>query len=70
MFGEIATIMNIETANTTTPGWFQLHTKASKQLILAMTEDERKVLEDEADQMEKEGLPQDVQRRSVPMSGQ
>lgn len=30
-----------------------------------MTEDEKKVLEDESDLMEKEGLPQDVQRRWV-----
>ena len=30
-----------------------------------MTEDKKKVLEDESDLMEKEGLPQDVQRRWV-----
>jgi hypothetical protein len=55
--------MGLDRADTHTPGWFTLRTKASKNIILAMTEDEKKVLEDESDLMEKEGLPQDVQRR-------
>jgi hypothetical protein len=63
VFEEIASILDITTANTSTPGWFQLRMKASKQIILSMSDDERKVLEDEADRMEREGLPQDVQRR-------
>ena len=56
-------MLNIENANTSTPGWFQLRTKASKDIILSMSDDERKAIEDEADRMAKEGLPQDVQRR-------
>lgn len=63
VFQEIALILGIEIANTSTPGWFQLRTKASKNIILAMSDEERKVLEDESDRMEKDGLPQDVQRR-------
>jgi len=55
--------MGLDRADTHTIGWFTLRTKASKNIILAMTEDEKKVLEDQSDLMEKEGLPQDVQRR-------
>ena len=65
VFEEIASIMGLDRADTRTPGWFTLRTKASKNIILAMTEDEKKVLEDESDLMEKEGLPQEVQRRCV-----
>lgn len=63
VFRKIALMLNIENANTSTPGWFQLRTKASKDIILSMSDDERKAIEDEADRMAKEGLPQDVQRR-------
>ena len=66
VFEEIASILNIETANTSTPGWFQLRTKASKNIVDSMSEEERKVLEEEADRMQEQGLPQDVQRRCVP----
>jgi hypothetical protein len=55
-------MLDLETANTSTPGWFQLRTKASKNILDAMGEDERKLLEDEADLMQKEGLPKEVQR--------
>jgi hypothetical protein len=40
-----------------------LRTKASKRYLDSMGEDERKTIEDEADRMQKEGLPLDVQRR-------
>lgn len=63
VFEEIASILNLETANTRTPGWFQLRTKASKRILDSMSEDERNVLENEADRMRKEGLPPDVQRK-------
>jgi len=63
VFEEIASILNLESANTRTPGWFQLRTKASKRILDSMSEDERNVLENEADRMRKEGLPQDVQRK-------
>ena len=69
MFEEIAVILNIDNANTSTPGWFQLRTKASKNILDSMTEDETKAIEEEADRMHKEGLPQDVQRRCVPGVG-
>jgi len=63
VFEEIAIIMNIDTANTSTPGWFALRTKASKNILDSMTEEERNELDIEVDRMQKEGLPEDVQRR-------
>jgi len=65
VFKEIASILNIESADTHTPGWFQLRTKASKNVINAMAEDERKDLEIAADRMQKDGMPPDIQRRYV-----
>jgi hypothetical protein len=62
VFQEIALMMNIEIADMKTPGWFQLRTKASKNILNKMSAEALKILEDEADQMEKEGLPPDVQR--------
>jgi hypothetical protein len=62
IFEEIASIMGIEEASTRTKGWFQLRTKASKAVIDKMGEDERKSLEDDADRMQKDGLPEDMQR--------
>lgn len=70
VFKEIASILGLDTANTQTPGWFQLRTKASKTILNSMTEEDRNNLENEADRMQKEGLPQDVQRRSVNGYGQ
>jgi len=65
VFEEITSILNLETANTNTPGWFQLRTKAAKNIIQSMNEEDRKELEDEAERMLKEGFPQDIQRKSV-----
>jgi hypothetical protein len=69
VFRRIATILDIPTANTSTPGWFQLRTKASKDIILEMSQEDKKVLEDDADRMEREGFPEDVQRRYVEHTG-
>jgi TRAP-type C4-dicarboxylate transport system substrate-binding protein len=56
VFKEIALILH------KTPGWFQLRTKASKNILNKMTEEQRKILEDEAERMQKEGLPSDMQQ--------
>jgi hypothetical protein len=66
VFEEIASILHIDSANTFTTGWFQLRTKASKNILNGMSDEERNALEIEADKMQKEGLPPDVQRRYVP----
>lgn len=63
VFREIASILDLDFADANTPGWFQLRTKASKNILDAMNENERNAIEDEADRMQREGLPQDVQRK-------
>lgn len=63
VFKEIATILGIDSADTNTPGWFPLRTKACKNILNAMSDDERQKLEEEADKMRKEGLPEDVKRQ-------
>ena len=56
-------ILNMVSADTSTPGWFQLRTTATKKILDRMNDEEKKTLEDEADRMEKDGLPRDVQRK-------
>jgi len=70
VFEEIASILGLDSADTTTPGWFQLRTKASKNIIDRMSADDRNILEDEQDRLENEGLPRDVQRKYVPTSAE
>ena len=67
VFEEIAKILHLPTADTSTPGWFQLRTKASKNILNNMSQEEREVIEAEAARLQKEGLPQDVQRQYVPI---
>ena len=63
VFKEIATILGLDTADTKTPGWFQLCTKASKNIINSMTNEDRNKLENVADQLQKDGFPEELQRR-------
>jgi hypothetical protein len=63
VFEEIASIMNLDSADTNTPGWFQHRTKASKNIINRMSDEEKKKMKDEVDKMRENGLPPDVQRK-------
>jgi len=63
VFAEIASIMQIESANTKTDGWFTLRRTAEKNIIDAMTEEGKDSLREAAERMMKEGLPEDVQRK-------
>jgi hypothetical protein len=60
---EIASVLNVDSADTNTPGWFENRTKASKNIIAKMSAEEKKKLEDECERMWKEGLPIDIQRK-------
>ena len=57
--------MGLNSAYTNTPKWFEHWTRASKNVIDAMSEEERKTLEEEAERMWLEGLPVDMQWKSV-----
>ena len=63
IFAEIAGMMGLESADTNTPGWFTLHRTAEKKILDGMTEAERDNLRGEAERMEKEGVPKDIQRK-------
>ena len=52
-----------DTADTKTPGWFQLRTKALKNIINSMTNEDRNKLENVADQLQKDGFPEELQRQ-------
>jgi hypothetical protein len=60
---EIALIMEVESVDTTTQGWFPHRTTAAKNLIDKMTEAERGLLREKGDKMGSEGLPESVQRK-------
>jgi hypothetical protein len=65
VFKEITLIMKIPIANTSTPGWFPLRTKASKNIFKRMTDNERRELEDIAEKLKSECLPRDLHRKYV-----
>ena len=49
VLSEIASIMSLDSANTNTPKWFEHRMRALKNVIDAMSEEERKTLEEEAE---------------------
>ena len=63
VWAEIAAMLNLESANTQTPGWFEIHMTAMKNVLDKMTEEEKAMLHEEADRMSKEGLPAEVQQK-------
>jgi len=63
VWAEIAALLNMESANTQTPGWFEMRMTAMKNILNKMTEDEKSKLQEEADRMAKEGLLAEIQRK-------
>lgn len=55
--------MKIESATTSSEGWFKHRTKASKNLINKMTNAEKVRLQEEAHRLGIEGLPEKIQRK-------
>jgi hypothetical protein len=60
---EIASRMDVDYVDTSTPGWLGHRLPASIQILNAMSAEEKEALRDEADRFSKEGLPADVQRK-------
>lgn len=60
---EIGRIKEMNSVDTTTPGWFELRTHATKNLLSQMTDAEKADLRKEGDKMAEKGLPEDVKRR-------
>ena len=63
VFTEIASILEIDSASTPTPNWFQNRTRAAKNILDRMTKDETDILRDKADRLADKGLPEEVQRK-------
>lgn len=63
VYAEIASIMELPTANSNTPGWFEHRMAASKNILDTMTVEEKTKFEDDAERYRVEGLPKDVQRK-------
>ena len=58
---EVATIMNLEMADTNTLGWFTHHTTAAKNILNKMTNAKLNALRKESEEMAGKGLPEDLQ---------
>ena len=60
---EISRLMGTQNVNTNTPGWFQLRTVATKNILENMTEGRKQELRKKAEEMSERGLPDDIQRK-------
>jgi hypothetical protein len=63
VLAEIAKLKKLPTVDTNTPGWLQHRLPASKNILDAMTAEEKRKFEQEAENHRIEGLPSDVQRK-------
>ena len=55
--------MGLPKADSSTPGWLKHRLPALKNILDRMKEEEKSILEDEAEKFRDEGLPSDVQRK-------
>ena len=55
----------MDVVDTNTPGWFELRTAATKNIISNMTEAEKEELRKKGEEMSEKGLPENVKRRYV-----
>jgi hypothetical protein len=60
---QIANLLHVEVASTTTPGWFKMQTPAIKLVFDHMTADEKAVLRAERDKIMREGYSDQTKRR-------
>jgi hypothetical protein len=60
---EIGKIMGIDSVTQETPGWFEHHTTATKNIFNSMTDAEMKDLRKKADELLEKGMPEDVKRK-------
>jgi hypothetical protein len=60
---EIAKMLDVEDATTTTPGWFQMRMPAIKNVYDQMTPQEKLGVRDEGDKVMRQGYPEETKRR-------
>ena len=63
MFREIANMLGIEEATSSTPGWFRMRLAAIKRVFNSMSASEQAELDAEREKMEREGYPEQTKRR-------
>ena len=66
VFAEIATLLCVESADASTPGWFNQRMPAIGNILARMTTVDREELEKDRERLELEGNKEEVKRRSVP----
>ena len=67
VFAEIATLLGIQSANASTPGWFNQRMPALGNILARMTMSEREELEKDRQRLELEGNKEEEKRKSVLM---
>jgi len=67
VFAEIGTLLGIQSANASTPGWFNQRMPALGNILARMTTAEREELEKDRQRLELEGNKEEDKRKSVPM---
>ena len=67
VFAEIATLLGIQSATASTPGWFNQRMPALGNVLARMTTAEREELEKECQRLELEGNKEEDKRKSVPI---
>jgi hypothetical protein len=60
---EVAVLMDLDYADTNTPGWFKHRTAAAKTIIDNMPDPEKCKLQMKAQEMAQEGFPPELQRK-------
>lgn len=65
VFAEIAHLLGIESADTTTPGWLNKRMEALKNVMDSLSVEERAELDKEHKRIATQGYPEDVKRRYV-----
>lgn len=68
VFAEIAILLGVESANATTPGWFNQRMPAMGNILARMTTLEKQQLEKDRERLQLEGYKEEDKRRSVPIS--
>jgi len=60
---EISNIMGLEKVDTNTPGWFEHRMLATQKILDNMMDDEKKELRRKGEEMRKNGMPEELQRK-------
>jgi hypothetical protein len=63
ILAEIASILDLPTVDTNTPGWINHRLPATKNILDRMSDDEKSILMEQAENYHVEGLPSEVQRK-------